>query len=314
MEKNNNLIVTVSPHLSSGESVNKVMWAVVIALLPAFIGSYFFFGIKAVYITLVSVVTAVILEAVSYKLMRRPVTVTDGSAVITGMLLAFNLPPTVPLWIPVLGSAVAILIAKVPFGGLGQNIFNPALVGRAFLLAAYPVQMTDWISSRFEKVVDISTYATPLGIIKEKLSESVPSYFNMFIGNHGGCIGETSALLLILGGIYLLVRKIITWHIPVTYILTVCLLTWVLGRDPLFNVLAGGLMLGAIYMATDMVTSPVTNKGMIIFAIGCGVMTVIIRLFGNYPEGVSYSILLMNACTPLIDRYAKPKKFGKLKY
>jgi len=310
MNKDEKLIVTVSPHLISGETVSKVMWDVVIALLPAFIGSYFFFGTKAVYLTVISVVTAVVCEFGANKMMKKQISVSDGSAVVTGLLLAFNLPPTVPFWIAILGSSVAILIAKVPFGGIGQNIFNPALVGRAFLLAAYPVHMTAWIPAKFEKVVDISTYATPLGIVKEKLNEALPSYFNMFIGNHGGCIGETSALLLILGGIYLLFRKVITWHVPVVYILTVAMLSWVFGKDPVFNILAGGLMLGAIYMATDMVTSPVTNLGLIIFGIGCGVLTVIIRFFGNYPEGVSYAILLMNACTPLIDKYTKPRRFG----
>jgi electron transport complex protein RnfD len=310
MNKNDKLIVTISPHVVSGETVSKVMWAVVIALVPSFIGSYFFFGIRAVYVTLVSIGAAVMFEAVSQKLMKKNVAIADGSAVITGILLAFNLPPTVPFWIPILGSGVAILIAKIPFGGIGQNIFNPALVGRAFLLAAYPVHMTSWVPTKFETVVNISTYATPLGIVKEKLNEALPSYFDMFIGNHGGCIGETSALLLILGGIYLLIRKVISWQIPVIYILTVGLLSWAFGKDPLFNILAGGLMLGAIYMATDMVTSPITNRGIVIFSIGCGVLTVIIRLFGNYPEGVSYAILLMNACTPLIDKYTKPKRFG----
>lgn len=313
MNKNNNLIVTVSPHITSGESIKKVMYAVVIALIPAIAGSYIFFGIKAIYITLISILTAVILEAIVQRLMHKPVTVLDGSAIITGILVAFNLPPTVPFWIPILGTAVAILIAKHSFGGLGQNIFNPALVGRAFLLAAYPSYMTNWIPTRLVSGIDAVTYATPLGIIKEKTGQILPNYFDMFIGNHGGCIGETSALLLILGGLYMLFRKAITWHIPVTYIGTVALLSLFLGRDPLFQILAGGLMLGAIFMATDMVTSPITQKGMIIFGVGCGVMTVIIRFFGNYPEGVSYSILFMNACTPLIDKYTKPKIFGKRK-
>lgn len=313
MDKQNNLTVSMSPHITSGESVSKTMYVVIAALLPAIIASFVFFGIKAINTILISATTAVVLEAIAQKMMRRPITVSDGSAVITGILLAFNLPPTAPFWIPIVGSSVAILIAKMPFGGLGQNIFNPALVGRTFLLAAYPVYMTNWIPARLTEGIDIATYATPLAIIKEKTGQILPGFFDMFIGNHGGCIGETSALLLILGGLYMLLRKVITWHIPVTYICTVFLMTFFLKQDPLFNILAGGLMLGAIFMAADMVTSPITSKGMIIFGIGCGIMTVVIRLFGNYPEGVSYSILFMNACTPLIDKYTKPKKFGKRK-
>lgn len=306
----NNLIVTVSPHITSGESIRKFMYSVIIALIPAIIASFVFFGIKAISIILISVVTALVLEACVQRLRHKPVTILDGSAIITGILLAFNLPPTVPFWIPILGAAVAILIAKYAFGGLGQNIFNPALVGRVFLLVAYPLHMTRWIPTRLTSGVDISTYATPLAIVKEKVGMAVPGYFSMFIGNIGGCIGETSALLLILGGLFVLWRKVISWHIPITYIGTVFLLTWLFGKDPLFHILGGGLMLGAIFMATDMVTSPVTTKGMIIFGIGCGVLTTIIRLVGKYPEGVSYSILFMNACTPLIDRYIVPKRFG----
>lgn len=300
----NKLIVTVSPHVSSGESISKIMWLVVIALLPAIAGSYVFFGLRALNVILISVATAVTLEAVIQRSRHKPIAILDGSAVITGILLAFNLPPTVPFWIPILGTSVAIVIAKQTFGGLGQNIFNPALAGRAFLLAAYPMHMTRWIPTRLMKGVDISTYATPLA------GKSIPGYLDMFIGNIGGCIGETSAVLLIIGGLFLLWRKVITWHIPITYIGTVALFTLLLGKDPLFHILSGGLMLGAIFMATDMVTSPVTPKGMIIFGIGCGLLTVIIRLFGKYPEGVSYSILLMNACTPLIDKYVMPRRFG----
>lgn len=304
-----NLIVTVSPHVSSGESIAKVMWAVVIALFPAIAVSYIFFGLAAINIILISVITAVVLEAAVQRLRHKPVTVLDGSAVITGILLAFNLPPTVPFWIPILGTAAAILVAKHTYGGLGNNIFNPALVGRAFLLAAYPVHMTSWMPPLGSNV-DVSTYATPLAILKEKAGIGLPGYINMFTGNIGGCIGETSAVLLILGGLYMLKRKVITWHIPVSYIATTALLAFLFGNDPLFHLLSGGLMLGAVFMATDMVTSPVTPKGRIIFGIGCGIMTVIIRLFGKYPEGVSYSILFMNAVTPLIDRYTGPKRFG----
>lgn len=308
--KSNNLIVTVSPHITSGETIGKVMYTVIIALIPAIAISYIFFGMKAINIIVISVLTAVVLEATVQRLRHKPITILDGSAIITGILLAFNLPPTVPFWLPILGTSVAILIAKHAFGGLGNNIFNPALVGRAFLLAAYPMHMTRWLPTRFAEGVDISTYATPLAVIKERVGEALPDYFSMFIGNIGGCIGETGALVLILGGLFMLMRKIITWHIPIAYIGTVALLTWLMGKDPLFHILSGGLMLGAIFMATDMVTSPVTPRGMIIFGIGCGIMTIVIRLFGKYPEGVSYSILFMNACTPLIDRYTGPRRFG----
>ena len=318
MEKRSNLIVTVSPQIKSGESVTKTMYMVLIALLPAAAASIIFFGVKAIYMIVVSVATAVLLEALVQRLRKKPITITDGSAIITGILLAFNLSPAVPLWMVALGSAVAILIGKQAFGGLGHNIFNPALAGRAFLLAAYPDYMTSWIPTRLcGGGIDAATYATPLGIVQqsstlvqEKLTQALPGYFDLFMGNVGGCIGETSALALLLGGIFLLSRKIIRWQIPVSFIGTVALLTWVMGKDPLFSILAGGLMLGAIFMATDMVTSPMTPRGMIIFGIGCGLITTFIRLYGKYPEGVSYSILAMNACVPLIDRYTKKKRFG----
>lgn len=305
------LSVASSPHIYSGDSVSREMYFVIIALLPALIVSYIFFGLKALNIVLVSIFTCVFLEALVQYLRHKPITINDGSAVITGILLAFNLPSTVPYWIVVLGASVAILVGKLVFGGLGQNIFNPALVGRTFLLAAYPVYMTTWVPTRLMHGIDVSTYATPLAIIKEKTGAMLPSYMDMFLGNIGGCIGETSALALIIGGVFLLYRRVITWHIPVTYIGSVFLLTWILGKDPLFNILSGGLMLGAIFMATDMVTKPVTVKGMIVFGIGCGIVTVFIRFVGKYPEGVSYSILFMNACTPLIDRYTRPKRFGQ---
>ena len=305
------LIVTSSPHINSGETTSRVMYDVIIALVPAMIASYLFFGLRALLLLAVAVGTAVVFEAGVQWLRRRPITIFDGSAAITGILLVFNVSSELPLWLVVLGSAVAILIGKQAFGGLGHNIFNPALIGRAFLLAAYPTAMTSWAPPRFAQLhLDGATYATPLGIIKEKLSESLPSYLDMFLGNIGGSLGETSVLALLLGGAFLLYRRVITWHIPVSYIATVFLLTWIMGRDPLFNILAGGLMIGAIFMATDMVTSPISTKGMLIFGIGCGLVTVAIRLFGQYPEGVCYSILFMNACTPLIDRYTAPRRFG----
>jgi len=298
-----NISVSNSPHIGSGDSIKKTMWTVIIALLPAVFASYIFFGLKALGMIAVSVVTAVLLEAGIQILRHKPVTITDGSAIITGILLAFNLSPAVPYWIVILGAGVAIIIGKQVFGGLGHNIFNPALVGRVFLLAAYPSYMTRW-------TLDGITCATPLAVVKEKIATALPGYWSMFAGHIGGCIGETSALALLIGGIFLLSRKIITWHIPVTYIGTVGLLMYLFGKNPFFHILAGGLMLGAIFMATDMVTSPVTPLGMIIFGVGAGLLTTGIRLFGKYPEGVSYSILFMNACTPLIDRYCRPRRFG----
>jgi len=310
MNESIDFTVTASPHIKSGNSVKKEMWLVVAALVPALIAGYIFFGIPAVVITSECVAACVLFEAIIQWLRKKPITVSDGSAVITGILLAFNLPSTVPWWLAVVGSAFSILVVKQAFGGLGQNIFNPALAGRAFLLAAYPTYMTDWMPTRLMQGVDIVTYATPLAVLKEKTGAMLPTYWDMFIGNRGGCIGETCALALILGGIFLLYKKIISWHIPVAYIGTVFLMTWILKQDPIFHVMAGGLLLGAFFMATDYVTKPITGKGMIIFGIGCGVLTVFIRLYGNYPEGVSYAILLMNTCTPIIDRYIKPKRFG----
>lgn len=313
MQNNYNLKVTASPHIFKGETVDRIMYDVLIALIPAIIASFIFFGVRSIYMILTAVITAVVFEALVLWIRRKPISIADGSAVITGILLAFNLSPCVPLWLVVLGAAFAIIVAKHAFGGLGYNIFNPALAGRAFLLGAYPLYMTKWVPAKFCTGVDAVTYATPLRIFQDKLPQALPDYWDMFIGNIGGCIGETSALAIIIGGLYLLYRKIITWHIPVTYILTVALLNILLKNDPLFNVLAGGLMLGAVFMATDMITSPVTKKGMIIFGVGCGLVTVFIRLFCKYPEGVSYSILAMNACVPLIDRYTMPKRFGTIR-
>lgn len=303
------LIVAVSPHLRSGDSVKREMWDVVIALVPALIASYLFFGRNAIVITLTAVLSCMFFEVLAQKVMRRKVTLLDGSAIITGILLAFNLPPRLPLWLVILGSAVAIILGKQAFGGLGHNIFNPALVGRVFLLAAYPTYMTTWSPTLFNKV-DTATYATPLAVVKEHPGGYLPTYWDLFIGNVGGCIGETSALALLIGGLYLLYRRVIIWHIPVSYIGTVFIISLLFGKDPVFHLLAGGLMLGALFMATDLVTSPTTPGGMIIFGIGCGVLTMVIRLFGKYPEGVSYSILFMNAWVPLIERYTQPRRFG----
>ncbi|HHY37567.1 MAG TPA: RnfABCDGE type electron transport complex subunit D, partial [Clostridia bacterium] len=243
-----------------------------------------------------------------------PVTVGDWSAAVTGLLLAFNIPVTAPLWLPVVGSAFAIIIVKQLFGGLGQNFVNPALAARAMLMAAWPAHMTSWVTP-----FDAVSTATPLATLVPKAGEAtaaLPSYWNMFVGNIPGCLGETSALAILAGGAYLLLRGVIDWRIPVGFIGTVAVLTWIIGPkgiftgDPLAHILAGGLMLGAFFMATDYVTSPVTRKGRLIMGIGCGIITVLIRIYGSYPEGVSYSILIMNIATPLIDKFVQPRVFG----
>lgn len=334
------LLVSSSPHIRDDVSVPRIMYSVLIALLPALVGSVYFFGFRALWLILIAVATAVMTEALLQKVMGRPVTVTDGSAIITGTLLAFNLPGGVPYWMPAVGSAFAIAIGKMVFGGLGYNPLNPALLGRAFLLASWPVHMTtDWIPTTSGTMTgfDTVTRATPLNLLKEAhraladpgatadkitqareaIEQLSTASGNLFWGNVSGCIGETSAVLLLLGAAYLLYKKYIDWRIPFLYIASVALLTWIFSGtgaafsgDPLFHVLAGGLVLGAFFMATDMVTTPVTVKGRYIFGIGCGFLTVVIRLWGGYPEGVSYSILLMNGFTPLIDRWTRPKRFG----
>jgi electron transport complex protein RnfD len=316
------LFVSVSPHLRSRISIPIIMWSVAIALLPALIGSVYFFGFRALLITVLSIASAVIFEILSQLLWRRKISVLDGSAVITGMLLAYNLPPQVPLLIPVIGSAFAIVIVKQVFGGLGYNFVNPALAGRAFLMVSWPQLMTSgWLAPKngFLAGYDAITQATPLSAAKlfkdVSVIQSLNSWSvikNLFIGNCGGCLGETSAILLIIGAVYLLIRGFISYRIPVAYIGSVIIFSLILPTkySPFFHVFSGGLMLGALFMATDYVTSPITKKGQWIFGIGCGILTLLIRISGGYPEGVSYSILLMNVATPLIDRYTKPKVFG----
>ena len=316
----NRLIVSVSPHIRDKDSISKIMWTVVISLLPAVIAGTYFFGWRVPLLVLISIVAAVATEAVIQKLMHKKITVSDGSAVVTGMLLAMVISPKVPFWIPIVGAFCSIAIAKSIFGGLGYNIFNPALIGRAILLASFPVAMTTWA---FPRGVDSLTEATPLAMVKEMAKEgsldlaSLPSIGNLFIGRIGGSVGEISALALLIGAAILLIRRIITWHIPVSYIGTVAVIVGLSqlfgGRDFVmipFHILSGGLILGAFFMATDMVTSPLTKKGGVIFGIGAGVITCLIRLKGGYPEGVCYSILLMNAVAPLIDRYVRPRRFG----
>ncbi len=307
---NNKLIVSSSPHIRSGETISSVMRDVVIALLPATLAGIYYFRMGAVKVILLAVLAAVVTEAGIQKLRNQEVSINDWSAILTGLLLAFNLPASAPWWMPIVGSVFAIAVVKQMFGGLGHNFMNPALAARAMLLASWPVEMTSWVNPGADAV----STATPLVMFG---GTEAPSLFTLFIGNHGGCIGETSALALILGGIYLVYRGVITPRVPLIYISTVAVLTFIFGGfDPYFmiyQVLAGGLMIGAIYMATDYVSSPVTPKGQIIFAVGCGLITSIIRLYGGYPEGVSYSILLMNVASPLIDKYTSPRVFGEVK-
>jgi electron transport complex protein RnfD len=302
------------------------MYRVVYAMIPALLWSVFVFGLDALRVTLIAVVACLAFEYVIQKyLMKIKPMITDGSALVTGILLAFNVPANIPWWIIVIGALASIGIGKLSFGGLGSNIFNPALVGRVFLLISFPVQMTSWpVNNR--SGIDAVTSATPLGIIKEgitngtpisEISKSLPSTVEMLFGEIGGSLGEISALLLILGGLYMLFTKVITWHIPVSIIVTVGFVAgifWLVNPEvyinPTYHLLTGGLMLGAIFMATDMVSSPMNPKGQMIYGVGIGLITISIRLFGAYPEGISFAILIMNAFTPLINTYVKPKRFG----
>lgn len=301
--------VSSSPHIRSNFSTKGIMRDVVIALLPATLYGIYIFRLNAFITILLSVLTAVITEAVIQKFRNQKVTVGDWSAVVTGLLLAFNMPASVPWWIPVIGSFFAIAIVKQAFGGVGQNFVNPALAARAMLVASWPVAMTSWVSPGADAV----SAATPLAILAENLGGQ-PSIMTLLVGNTGGSLGETSAILLIIGGIYLVYRQVIKITIPAVYIGTFGLLTFVFsGFDftfTMYHILAGGLMLGAIFMATDYASNPNTKKGKIIFALGCGILTYIIRSFGNMVEGVSYSILLMNVVTPIIERYTQPRVFG----
>ena len=313
---NDNLIVSTSPHIHRKESTATIMWSVVIALVPSGIGAVWIFGLSALWVILSGVLSAVVFEALIQHLRGRKVTVSDGSAVLTGLLLTYNLPPVIPLWIPVVGSFVAIAIAKHAFGGLGRNIFNPALVGRAFLLSAWPTYMTT-----FTAPYDTITQATPLALIKEgkvlSLAGMNLTYSDLFFGARSGCIGEVCIGLLLLGAIFLWMRGVISFHAPVAFIATLALFSWAFGGEALFSgswifaVLSGGLILGAFFMATDYVTTPLTIRGQAIFGIGCALITFVIRKWGGYPEGVSYSILMMNAFTPLIDRYIRPKRYAR---
>lgn len=307
----NRLIASSSPHLRSEDTTQKIMLDVIIALFPALIASIFYFGVRSLLLVLVSVISAVLTEAVCQRLMKRSVTITDLSAVVTGILLAFNMPSTVPLWAVALGSVFAIAIGKQVFGGLGYNFINPALAGRAFIVACWGSLATKFVAPIG---IDAIATATPLAILKGSVDGvSMPSMLELFIGRIPGCIGETSAALIILGGIYLIIRKVISWRIPVAYLGTVAVIALITTGD--FNsmiqhLLSGGLMLGAFFMATDYVTSPVTPLGKVVFGISCGLITMFIRTKGGSAEGVSYAILLSNILSPLIEKYTSPKVFG----
>ncbi len=324
------LTVSGSPHFHTEESVSKIMYGVIFSLIPAMLVSFYFFGLAAIVVTLTAVVSCMAFEYLIQKyLIRGPLTIFDGSAIITGVLLAFNAPANLPLGILVIGSAVAIGMGKMTFGGLGKNPFNPALVGRVFLMISFPVQMTTYPrpTAFSTQLTDAVTGPTPLTVIKDGLSRGekfadllaqLPDYSNLLLGNIGGSVGEVSAIALLLGGLYMLIRKIISWHIPMAYLGSAAVFSgifWLISPetypDPVFHLLTGGLMLGALYMATDYSTSPMAPRGMIVFGVGCGLLTMIIRLFGAYPEGVAFSILIMNAFVPLINKGFKPKRFGE---
>ncbi len=326
------LTISGSPHVHGEQSVQKIMLGVFIALVPAFLVSIYFFGFDALKLAVVSIAACLLFEYLIQKyLIKGIVTINDGSAVVTGLLLAFNVPSNLPVWIMIVGAFVAIGIAKMSYGGIGKNIFNPALVGRVFLLLSFPVQMTSWPLAKplfVEKLTDAITGPTPLGILKEGLGEGrtiseltseLPTYVTELLGQHGGSLGEVSAIALLLGAFYLLCRRIISWHIPAAYLGTVVIFSgilWLINPaiyiNPLFHLITGGMILGVFFMATDMVSSPMSVRGMLIFGFGAGLITMLIRVWGSYPEGVSFAILIMNAFTPLINKGFKPKRFGEI--
>lgn len=318
------LKISTTPHIYSSRTTQNLMLDVLIALVPAAIVSLLFFGLGALLVLTTAVASCVLFEYwITCRLLKRANTIRDCSAMITGVLLAFNLPSSMPLWMVLIGAFVAIGITKMAFGGLGKNIFNPALTGRVFLFISFPVQMTSWPKPSFLNfnTIDAETSATTLGILKRTqnniLPAELPDYWQMFIGDVGGSMGEVSALALLAGLLYLLYRRVITWHIPFYYVATFFILTavtWLRTDDirfePVTQILSGGLLLGAFFMATDYVTSPMTKKGQVIFAVGCGVLTYVIRFFSAYPEGVSFAILIMNAFVPLIDRLTPQRVYG----
>jgi Na+-translocating ferredoxin:NAD+ oxidoreductase subunit D len=322
-------VVSVSPHVKSEETTGRIMWSVSASLVPAAIMGAYFFGPRAVFTIALCILSAVLSEYIFQKALGKKVDINDGSAFLTGLLLGLNLPPAVPFYIPVIGSVVAIIITKQLFGGLGYNIFNPALIGRAFLLISFPKLMTIWSEPTAAFVLlDAKTTATPLGILKEEgltklielFGDKTSLYTQLLIGHRAGSIGETSVIALIIGAAFLTYKKYITWHIPVSFIGTAALIAWIFGTkgslfagDPLLHILSGSMILGAFFMATDYVTSPSTKNGQIVFGAGCGFLTMLIRLKGGYPEGVMFAILIMNCFAPLIDKGFKTRIFGTKK-
>ncbi len=328
IRKEHELIVSVSPHVKSDVTTKSIMWWVNLSLLPGFAFGAYYFGPKAIYITALCIITCILSEWAFQKITERPVTISDGSAFLTGLLLGMNMPASAPFYIPIIGSLAAVVITKQLFGGLGYNIFNPALLGRAFILITWPRAMTTWTAPDAALTkLDAVTAATPLGLLKEEgmakllaaFGDKTNLYTELFVGHTAGSIGEVSALGLLIGASVLLYKRYITWHIPLSFIGTVALVAWIGGGegwfngDPLVHVLSGGLILGAFFMATDYVTAPSIRKGQIIFGIGCGLITMLIRLKGGYPEGVMFAILLMNCFTPMIDRNLRSRVFGMQK-
>jgi len=318
------LIVSIGPHMRAEESTAKIMWTVTAALLPATLMAVYYFGIPAILVIVVSILSAMISEAVMQKILKKEVTVSDGSAFLTGLLIAMNVPANIPLYIPAVGSFVAIVITKQLFGGLGYNIFNPALIGRALILVSFAKPMTTFTKPVLNVMsLDAKTMATPLAVLKEdgvaKLLELYPNiHQDLLLGSRAGSLGETATIALLLGAAFLMIKRYITWHIPIPFILTVGVLTWIFGGkeglftgDWLFHIMAGGLILGAFYMATDYVTGPSIRSAQIVFGVACGALTALIRLKGGYPEGVMFAILIMNCFAPLLDRGMRSRVFGK---
>ena len=303
-----NFTVSVSPHLRAGQDTRSIMRDVLIALVPALIASIAIFGERALLVEMVCMASAEISEWAFEKITKRPKTLNDLSAAVTGLLLAFNLPVDIPVWQAALGSVIAIVVVKQLFGGLGQNFANPAITARIIMLLSFSGTMTSWRAMPADAV----SSATPLAVLSGA-EGSLPGLTDMLLGLRGGCLGETCAIALLLGGAYLLIRGVISWHTPVAFIGTVFIFTLLLGQQPVYQVLSGGLLLGAFFMATDYATTPSTNWGRIIFGVGCGLITVLIRVWGNYPEGVSFSILLMNILTPYISNWTRTKPFGGVK-
>ncbi|MEE0972541.1 MAG: RnfABCDGE type electron transport complex subunit D [Paludibacteraceae bacterium] len=315
----NKWIVSSSPHVHSGDSIQKNMLYVVLALLPAYLVALYYFGVGALAVSVIAIASCIGFEAFIQRfVLKTKVSISDGSAALTGLLLAMNLPSNLPWWMVIIGSMAAIGLGKMCYGGLGNNLFNPALVGRVFLLISFPAAMTVWpVPEPFSMAyMDAQTAATPLSLMK--FDQMLPPILSTIVGNEGGSMGEVSAIALLLGGLFLIWKKVITWHIPVSILATVALFTGIMHlvdpiayENPLWHLCSGGLLLGAIFMATDYVTSPMTTRGQLLYGVGIGLITVVIRLWGSYPEGVSFAILLMNAATPLIDKYILPKRFVK---